>query len=149
VREALNSYKSGSDFYSWSEIMRIGVKSVWLLTVVSLILSGDPGSARGATDLEECKDLELVPLYKAESGRSAMYAQVTRLRNGDLLCAFRDSKIGPDPKTGGNSPWAVPGSRIMCVRSVDNGKTWSKTPTFIYQDKEGYAYTSQCRQTSD
>ena len=127
--------------YLRSEIMKVILKLRWLLAVVGLVFLSGSGFAA------EAADLEYITIYKAERNRSCMYTQFTRLKNGDLLCAFRDSQIDVKgehkPRFKKGSPWSVPGSRIMCVRSTDNGRTWSKTPTFIYQDKDNFAYTSQ------
>ena len=77
-------------------------------------------------------------IYQAPAGQSAMYAQFTPLAGGELLCAFRLAV-----KDGGN-PWTVPGSKIVCIRSRDDGQTWSNEPVLIYQDKDSSAYPSQC-----
>ena len=118
--------------------MRVCLKLRWLLLVVSLISLGGSESAMGVAD-----DFRYVTIYKAKPGRSAMYAQFTPLQDSTLLCAFRDSKMGTNPKTGKRTPWAVSGSRIMCIRSADNGRTWTDEPVFIYQDKDNFAYISQ------
>lgn len=87
---------------------------------------------------------DFVTIYKAKRGRSAMYAQLTPLRDGTLLCVFRDSQIDTGTHGKKGSPWTVPGSRIVCIRSADGGRTWSKDPVFIYSDPANSAYTSQC-----
>ncbi len=83
-------------------------------------------------------DFERVAIFQAPAGQSAMYAQFTPLRDGQLLCTFRLSLKD------GNNPWTVPGSKIVCVRSADGGRTWFKKPVLIYQDKDSSSYTSQC-----
>ena len=123
--------------------MKVSLKLRWLLVVVSLISLSSFESAKAAFPLEESKDLKYITIYKAKPGRSAMYAQFTRLQDGTLLCAFRDSKMGPDPKHGRTTPWALPGSRIVCIRSTNNGRTWTDEPVFIYQDKDNWAYMSE------
>jgi hypothetical protein len=112
-----------------------GVLGVAAAVAASSAWAGQPAAP-------ENRDWAFVTIYEALRGRSAMYAQFTRLSGGDLLCAFRDSQMGPDAQ-GRASPWSVPGSRILCVRSPDEGRTWSTTPVFIFQDKEGFAYTNQ------
>ena len=86
----------------------------------------------------ELQDVRRATIYQAPAGQSSMYAQFTPLAGGELLCAFRLALKS------GNNPWIVPGSKIVCVRSRDNGQTWSKAPVVIYQDKDSSAYTSQC-----
>ncbi len=83
-------------------------------------------------------DFDRTTIFQAPNGQSAMYAQLTPLRDGQLLCAFRLAWKD------GSSPWTVPGSRIVCIRSGDGGRTWSKDPLLIFQDKDSSAYTSQC-----
>jgi len=98
------------------------------------------GGERATGDAE----MEFVTIYKAKRGRSAMYAQLTRLRDGALLCVFRDSRIDTKGEFGRKgSPWTVPGSRIVCIRSRDGGRTWTDEPVFIYRDPDHSAYTSQ------
>jgi len=82
-------------------------------------------------------DFDYVTIYRAKPGQSAMYAVFTPLENGELLCTFRSST--KDEK---GNPWNIPGSRIVCIRSADGGRTWSKEPVFVYQDKDSAAYTA-------
>ena len=120
--------------------MKVSLKLVWLLAVVSLVSLSSSEFATGA-------ELEYITIYKAEPGRSAMYSIFAPLKDGTLLCAFRDSELDLKGEWGNKkkgSPWMVPGSRIMCIRSNDNGRTWSKTPTLIYQDKDNFAYSASC-----
>ena len=117
--------------------MKVSLKLRWLLVVVSLISLSSFESARAAAGLE------YVTIYKAKPGRASMYTQFTRLKDGTLLCAFVDSERDKGEYGKKGSPWTVPGRRIMCVRSADNGRTWSDTPTFIFQDKDNWAYVSE------
>jgi hypothetical protein len=111
----------------------------WMAVLAASSIWAGPPEAPGNPDWT------FVTIYRAQPGRSAMYAQFTRLKTGDLLCAFRDSKIDVEGKYGPKgSPWSIPGSRIVRIRSADNGKTWSTQPAFIYQDENGFAYTDQC-----
>ena len=113
--------------------MKIILKLRWLLVVVSLIVLSSFEPARAAADFE------YITIYKARPGKSAMYTVFTRLKNNELLCAFRSSIL--DEK---GNPWTIPGSKIVCIRSADNGRTWSDTPTVIYkEDKDNWPYTSE------
>jgi hypothetical protein len=102
---------------------------IWPLIAVFLLL---------ALAAARAQEFRRTTIYQAPSGQSAMYVQFTPLVGGELLCAFRLAIKN------GNNPWTVPGSKIVCLRSHDNGQTWSKAPVLIYQDKDSSAYTSQC-----
>ena len=118
--------------------MKVILKLRWLLAVTGLILLSSSGFAAGAADFK------YVTIYKAKPGRSAMYIQFTKLKDGTLMGVFRDSKIDEKGEYGKKgSPWYVPGDRIMCIRSADNGRTWTDEPVLIYQDKDNYAITSE------
>ena len=116
--------------------MKVSLKLRWLLAVVSLVCIGSSEFAAGAADFK------YVTIYKAEKDRSSMHLQFTKLRDGTLLCTFRDSKMRHNKRTGRITPWGTPGSEVMCVRSRDNGKTWSDTPTLIFQDFDSNLGTS-------
>jgi len=88
--------------------------------------------------------IDFATIHKAPRGRSAMYAQLTPLADGTLLCVFRDSQIDDGTHGKKGSPWTVPDSRIVAIRSTDGGHTWTHDPVFIYSDPANSAYTSQC-----
>ena len=125
--------------------MKVSLKLRWLLVVASLAFLSSPWFVMGA-------DLEFVTIRKGEPGRSVMYTGITRLKNGTLLCTYWDNKIDVKGEYGNKvkgSPWMIPGTKVMCVRSTDNGRTWSKTPTFIYQDKDSFSGAGSGHQAAD
>ena len=89
--------------------MKVGLKLVWLLVVTSLVSLSSFGFARGA-------DLEYVIIREGEPGRSVMYASITGLKDGTLLCAYWDNEIDVDGEYGDkvkDSPWSIPGTKLL------------------------------------
>src|SRR3954466_1514141 len=64
------------------------------------------------------------------------FPSVVRRPNGELLVAFRrapNRRLLGEP----NNSHTDPNSYLVMVRSRDNGKTWSKSPSLIYANPLG------------
>ncbi|RKX77207.1 MAG: hypothetical protein DRP87_09805 [Spirochaetes bacterium] len=63
------------------------------------------------------------------------FPSIVRADNGSLLMVFRKAE---DPVTKFGKPTHIdPGSKIVLIRSIDNGKTWSDEPRLVFDDDCG------------
>jgi len=102
------------------------------MTRGEFLMGGAVLAAPAEKPVTKIKDLVV---YRDERFYSA-FPSIVRLRNGELMAAFRRA---PDRrKTGAPGvSHTDPNSYLVSVRSKDNGATWTKEPELIWAHAEG------------
>ncbi len=82
-----------------------------------------------------------VSIYRAPSGKSALYASLVDIGDGEVLCALRTSTMDDDPRMEAGNPWTNLDDEIVCIKSCDGCETWDAgTLRPIFADPEKYDY---------
>ena len=86
--------------------------------------------------------IEHITVYKGTDYHSA-FPDIIRLRNGDLVCVFRQAPVRPGTGIAGDSHGTLthhhedPMSRIALVRSTDDGRTWDPESHVVIDASDG------------
>jgi hypothetical protein len=96
--------------------------------------AGEPGALAGWS-------LRATRRMKVATGtpRHRAFPGIEKLRNGDLLVAYRE----------GSDHWRTADGQVRLVRSKDNGLTWSEPQTVLAKDGVNYGTHSGICQLSD